>query len=181
MKSVKLTNSIRENIIKQLMKLPREKFENSLKELGKLCDSILIKSTDKEILEIDEKYPELIDKRNIVSLGSISINSKSIYYSIPVSKWYSCFRIENEKLLKKNKEVQDLCEKSINLKKELDTLEKKLSCLLYNINTTKQLKDQFPEAYKIFLELNGKIDVTSDNLCDSFENVRASLSKFNKK
>lgn len=44
MKSVRLTNSIREGIIKQLMKLPREKFENHLKELGKLCDSILIKS-----------------------------------------------------------------------------------------------------------------------------------------
>lgn len=28
MKSVRLTNSIREGIIKQLMKLPREKFEN---------------------------------------------------------------------------------------------------------------------------------------------------------
>lgn len=63
MKSVKLTNSIREGIIKQLMKLPREKFENRLKELGKLCDSILIKSINKEILEIDEKYPKLIDKK----------------------------------------------------------------------------------------------------------------------
>lgn len=60
MKSVKLTNSIREGIIKQLMKLPREKFENRLKELGKLCDSILIKSINKEILEIDKKQTKNI-------------------------------------------------------------------------------------------------------------------------
>lgn len=45
----------------------------------------------------------------------------------------------------------------------------------------KQLKDQFPEAYKIFLELNNEVEDNSDNLCDSFENIRASLSKFNKK
>ena len=42
MKSVRLTNSIRKAIIKDLMKLPHEKFNNSLKEIGELCDSILL-------------------------------------------------------------------------------------------------------------------------------------------
>lgn len=179
MKSVKLTNSIREKIIKQLMNLPREKFENHLKELGKLCDSILIKSIDKEILEIDEKYPKLIDKRNYISFNSISTDG--MYKSIPISKWYCCYNDENFELLRKNEEIQNFCKQLIFLEKELKTLENKLSCLLYHINTTKQLKDQFPEAYKIFLELSGGIENDSSNLCDSFENIRASLSKFNKK
>lgn len=180
MKSVKLTNSIREGIIKQLMKLPREKFENRLKELGKLCDSILIKSINKEILEIDKKYPKLINKRNYISFNSISTD-EGIYKSIPTSKWYYCYDGENFELLRKNEEIQNFCKQLIFLEKELKTLENKLYCLLYHINTTKQLKDQFPEAYKIFLELSGGIENDSSNLCDSFENIRASLSKFNKK
>lgn len=181
MKSVKLTNSIREKIIKQLMKLPREKFKNRLEELGKLCDSILIKSIDKEILEIDEKYPKLINKRNCISFNSISTNEEEIYKSIPVSKWYYSYDDENFKLLQKNEEIQNFCKQLIFSEKELKTLENKLSCLLYHVNTTKQLKDQFPEAYKIFLELNNEVEDNSGNLCDSFENIRASLSKFNKK
>lgn len=68
MKNVRLTNSIREGIIKQLMKLPCEKFENHLKELGKLCDSILIKSIDKKILEIDENIQNLLIKKNLFHL-----------------------------------------------------------------------------------------------------------------
>ena len=180
MKSVKLTNSIREKIIKQLMNLPREKFKNHLKELGKLCDSILIKSIDKEILEIDEKYPKLINKRNLIPFNSISTNKEEIYKSIPVSKWYYSYDNENFELLQKNKEIQNFCKQLIFSEKELKTLENKLSCLLYHVNTTKQLKDQFPEAYKIFLELSNGIENDSSNLCDSFENIRASLSKFNK-
>lgn len=181
MKSVKLTNSIREGIIKQLMKLPREKFENRLKELGKLCDSILIKSINKEILEIDEKYPKLIDKKESIPFNSLSTDKDMIYKSIPVSKWYRCYNDEILNLLRKNEKIQNFCKQLIFLDKELKTLENKLSCLLYHVNTIKQLKDQFPEAYKIFLELNNEVEDNSDNLCDSFENIRASLSKFNKK
>lgn len=91
MKSVRLTNSIRESIVKKLMKLPREKLKNSLKEMGELCDSILMGMIDKEILEIDEKYPMLIDKIDYISFGAISINEKLIYCSIKVNNWYRCY------------------------------------------------------------------------------------------
>ncbi len=100
---------------------------------------------------------------------------------MPVNKWYSCYETKNIKLLQENKEIQDFCKKLISLDKEIKSIKNKLSCLLDHINTTKQLKDQFPEAYKIFLKLNGEVEGdNSDNLCDSFENVRAALSKFNK-
>lgn len=151
MKSVKLTNSIREGIIKQLMKLPRE------------------------------KYPKLIDKKESIPFNSLSTDKDIIYKSIPVSKWYRCYNDEILNLLRKNEKIQNFCKQLIFSDKELKTLENKLSCLLHHVNTTKQLKDQFPEAYKIFLELNDEVEDNSDNLCDSFENIRASLSKFNKK
>lgn len=178
MKSVRLTNSIREAIIKDLMKLPYEKFKNSLKEIGELCDSILIGTIDKEILEIDEKYPMLIDKIDRISFNAISINEKSLYHSIKVNNWYRCYNDKNLKFVKDDKRIQDFCKKVISLNEEIKILENKIACLLYHIHTTKQLKDQFPEAYNAFLKLNQ--EENSDNLCDSFENVRATFSKFNK-
>lgn len=181
MKSVRLTNSIREQIIKNLMQTVHSKMELQLKKFGKLCDSILMESIDKEILEMDEKYPKLLDKRTVVSFNRISTNVGLTYQSVPVNKWYSCYETENLKLLRENKEIQDFCKKLISLDKEMKSIKNKLSCLLDHINTTKQLKDQFPEAYKIFLKLNNEVESdNSDNLCDSFENVRAALSKFNK-
>lgn len=181
MKSVRLINSIREQIIKNLMQTVRSKMESQLKKFGKLCDSILMESIDKEILEMDEKYPKLLDKRTFVSFNRISTNVELIYQSVPVNKWYSCYETKNIKLLQENKEIQDFCKKLISLDKEMKSIKNKLSCLLDHINTTKQLKDQFPEAYKIFLKLNNEVESdNSDNLCDSFENVRAALSKFNK-
>ena len=181
MKSVRLTNSIREQIIKNLMQTVRSKMESQLKKFGKLCDSILMESIDKEILEMDEKYPKLLDKRTFVSFNRISTNVELIYQSVPVNKWYSCYETKNIKLLQENKEIQDFYKKLISLDKEMKSIKNKLSCLLDHINTTKQLKDQFPEAYKIFLKLNNEVESdNSDNLCDSFENVRAALSKFNK-
>lgn len=178
MKSVRLTNSIREAIIKDLMKLSHEKFKNSLKEIGELCDSILIGTIDKEILEIDKKHPMLIDKINYISFNAISTNEKSLYHSIKVNNWYRCYNDKNLKFVKDDKRIQDFCKKVISLNEEIKILENKISCSLYNLNTTKQLKDQFPEAYNVFLKLNQ--EENSDNLCDSFENIRATLSKFNK-
>lgn len=151
---------------------------NSLKEIGELCDSILIGTIDKEILEIDEKYPMLIDKINYISFNAISTNEKLIYHSIKVNNWYRCYNDKNLKFVKDDKRIQDFCKKIISLNEEIKILENKIACSLYRINTTKQLKDQFPEAYNAFLKLNQ--EENSDNLCDSFENVRATLSKFNK-
>lgn len=150
MKSVRLTNSIREQIIKNLMQTVRSKMESQLKKFGKLCDSILMESIDKEILEMDEKYPKLLDKRTFVSFNRISTNVELIYQSVPVNKWYSCYETKNIKLLQENKEIQDFCKKLISLDKEMKSIKNKLSCLLDHINTTKQLKDNFQKPTKYF-------------------------------
>lgn len=124
MKGVRLTNSIREQIIKNLMQTVRSKMESQFKKFGKLCDSILMKSIDKEILEMDEKYPKLLDKRTFVSFNRISTNVELIYQSVPVNKWYSCYETKNIKLLQENKEIQDFCKKLISLDKEMKSIKK---------------------------------------------------------
>lgn len=55
-------------------------------------------------------------------------------------------------------------------------VEKKLSDYLEGIGT--QLQDNFPEAYKILIEIKGK--QKEENKCDSVENTRAFLLSLDK-
>lgn len=55
-------------------------------------------------------------------------------------------------------------------------VEKKLSDYLAKIG--KQLQDNFPEAYKILIEIKGK--QKEENKCDSVENTRAFLLSLDK-
>jgi hypothetical protein len=68
MKSVRLTNSIREQIIKNLMQTVYSKMESQLKKFGKLCNSILMESIDKEILEMDENIQNFLIKERLFHL-----------------------------------------------------------------------------------------------------------------
>lgn len=65
-------------------------------------------------------------------------------------------------------------EEVIRLIKLVSETKNRTACALENINTEKQLKDNFPEAYKILMQ--GKDSVTTENKCDTIENTRAFLS-----
>lgn len=63
----------------------------------------------------------------------------------------------------------------IELDRKASNIKNRTKCALENINTTKQLKDNFPEAYAIFMKIP-KEDVKG-NECDDIEKLRAELSK----
>ena len=65
-------------------------------------------------------------------------------------------------------------EEVIRLIKLVSETKNRTACALENINTEKQLKDNFPEAYKILMR--GRDNVTTENKCDTIENTRAFLS-----
>lgn len=59
--------------------------------------------------------------------------------------------------------------------RKASNIKNRTKCALENINTTKKLKDNFPEAYVILTETS-KEDVKR-NECDNIEKLRAELSK----
>lgn len=63
----------------------------------------------------------------------------------------------------------------IELDRKASNIKNRTKCALENINTTKKLKDNFPEAYVILTETS-KEDVKR-NECDNIEKLRAELSK----
>lgn len=68
--------------------------------------------------------------------------------------------------------------KCVSLKKLENETKNRVACALDHINTEKQLQDNFPEAYKILIEISGK--QKEENKCDSVENTRAFLLSLDK-
>ena len=76
------------------------------------------------------------------------------------------------------KDILEWSKKAYELKKLENETRNRVACALDHINTEKQLQDNFPEAYKILIEIRGK--QKEENACDSVENTRAFLSSLDK-
>lgn len=100
------------------------------------------------------------------------------YQSIPLKGTGIPFLFEKDyiKILraKFEQEIVVWREEVIRLIKLVSETKNRTACALENINTEKQLKDNFPEAYKILMQ--ERDNVTTENKCDTIENTRAFLS-----
>lgn len=76
------------------------------------------------------------------------------------------------------KDILEWSKKACEFKKLENETRNRVACALDHINTEKQLQDNFPEAYKILIEIKGK--QKEENKCDSVENTRAFLSSLDK-
>lgn len=76
------------------------------------------------------------------------------------------------------KDILEWSKKVCEFKKLENETRNRVACALDHINTEKQLQDNFPEAYKILIEIKGK--QKEENKCDSVENTRAFLSSLDK-
>ena len=76
------------------------------------------------------------------------------------------------------KDILEWSKKAYELKKLENETRNRVACALDHINTEKQLQDNFPEAYKILIEIKGK--QKEENKCDSVENTRAFLLSLDK-
>lgn len=85
------------------------------------------------------------------------------------------------RLISMSDNCKELIERIQSLVKEQKVLQNKCLCALEQINTTNQLKGQFPEAYEAYCQYIEKSEGPSENACDSIEDIRAELSKVNKR
>lgn len=176
---MRLTNELRERITKELTKKAREEFQLKIDKLGQMIDVVLKRFTEEDVLKLDEKYKnyDLFKKTKQVSINTLTNNKINLYTYISLNYWYIGFHNKNVDIVSSDDKIQKMIEEFVSLNKEIEALRRKIECVLYKINTSNQLKEQFPEAYDALKEIKQK---PSENLCDSFENIRASLSKFNK-
>lgn len=173
--------------------------------------SLFMKDIPNDVLEFEKKYPHLIDKGDVTLYGYDFLTKEDKEKYDICSRWnyiYLCFHVNNiynkmidgvsihgfqlndtlVKYIKKN--APEIAEKikAITIKRlDLQDWSDKLSCTLGVITTINKLKEEFPEAYTVYVKLYGepgspckKVKDDKGNetsMCDNIEKLRAEYNK----
>lgn len=171
----KLLVSEREYIAKHIIDDATKVLSEKMKELQSYMMAKLEKDLPKNIKEIKNLYPDVI-KEDYISYGRCQVLKDLSKYSLYLSIYYVPYKdLDFVQIFDTDFWIQDKKNKIIELRKKITTIQNKTKCILEHINTHKQLKDQFPEAYNVLTGMTPE-----ENQCDSTENLRAELNSFKK-
>lgn len=208
----KFSKSERESVVRAMTKNVLEKeYKPIISNVESELTALFMKDIPNEVFEFEKKYPHLIDKGDVTLYGYDFLTKEDKEKYDILSKWnltYPCFQVNNiynkmidgvsihgfqlddtlVEYIKKNS--PDIAEKikTITIKRlDLQDWSDKLSCTLGAITTINKLKEEFPEAYTIYVKLYGEpgspCKKAKDNngneasICDNIEKLRAEYNK----
>lgn len=181
----KLLLSDKELIRNKFVQKAGKKLSDYLEGIGTQLQDRVNAILPPEIESIVDRYPSmqpLLFYRSIPINDLLKIKGVCIYETIPFDGIGMPKMFYNEYLdeLKRffEKDILEWSKKACEFKKLENETRNRVACALDHINTEKQLQDNFPEAYKILIEIKGK--QKEENKFDSVENTRAFLSSLDK-
>lgn len=208
----KFSKSEREGVVRAMTKNVVEKeYKPIISNVESELTALFMKDIPNEVFEFEKKYPHLIDKDDVTLYGYDFLTKEDKEKYDLWSRWnhtYPCFYVKNiynkmidgvsihgfqlddtlVEYIKKN--APEIAEKikTITIKRfDLQDWSDKLSCTLATITTINKLKEEFPEAYTIYVKLYGEPGspckkAKDDNgnetsICDNIEKLRAEYNK----
>lgn len=181
----KLLVSDKEMIRNQFAKKARKKLSDYLEGIGTQLQDRVDAILPPEIKSIVDRYPSmhpLLFYRSISTNDLLKAKSVCIYETIPLDgigmpKMFYDEYLDDFKCFFE-KDILEWSKKAYEFRRLENETKNRVACALDYINTEKQLQDNFPEAYKILIEIKDK--QKEENKCDSVENTRAFLSSLDK-
>ena len=208
----KFTKAERESVVRAMTKNVIEKeYKPIISNVENELTSLFMKDIPNDVFEFEKKYPHLIDKGDVTLYGYDFLTKEDKEKHNILSRWNHidpCFNVNNiynkmidgvsihgfqlddtlVKYIKKN--APEIAEKikAITIKRlNLQDWSDKLSCTLGAITTINKLKEEFPEAYTVYVKLYGepgspckKVKDDKGNetsMCDNIEKLRAEYNK----
>lgn len=208
----KFTKAERESVVRPMTKNVIEKeYKPIMSNVENELTSLFMKDNPNDVFEFEKKYPHLIDKGDVTLYGYDFLTKEDKEKYNILSRWNHidpCFNVNNiynkmidgvsihefqlddtlVKYIKKN--APEIAEKikAITIKRlDLQDWSDKLSCTLGVITTINKLKEEFPEAYTVYVKLYGepgspckKVKDDKGNetsMCDNIEKLRAEYNK----
>lgn len=181
----KLLVSDKEMIRNKFVQKAGKKLSDYLAAIGTQLQDRVDAILPPEIKSIVDKYPSM---QAFLFYKSISVNEilkikgVSIYETVPFDgigmprMFYNQYLDDFKRFFEKD--ILEWSKKAYEFRRLENETRNRVACALDYINTEKQLQDNFPEAYKILIEIRGK--QKEENKCDSVENTRAFLSSLDK-
>lgn len=208
----KFTKAERESVVRAMTKNVIEKeYKPIMSNVENELTSLFMKDIPNDVFEFEKKYPHLIDKGDVTLYGYDFLTKEDKEKHNILSGWNHidpCFHVNNiynkmidgvsihefqlndtlVKYIKKN--APEIAEKikAITIKRlDLQDWSDKLFCTLGVITTINKLKEEFPEAYTVYVKLYGepgspckKVKDDKGNktsMCDNIEKLRAEYNK----
>lgn len=208
----KFSKAERESVVRVMTKNVIEKeYEPIISNVESELTALFMRDIPNEVFEFEKKYPHLIDKGDVTLYGYDFLTKEDKEKHNICSRWnyiYPFFNVNNiynkmidgvsihgfqlndtlVKYIKKN--APEIAEKikAITIKRlDLQDWSDKLSCTLGVITTINKLKEEFPEAYTVYVKLYGepgspckKVKDDKGNetsMCDNIEKLRAEYNK----
>jgi hypothetical protein len=177
MASERLTISEKDRIAKSIIKPIVEQSRKEFEDFGRFADEFFKKNLPKDVIEFMDKYPNVVKTKECIYL--VSFTRERIYNIVSYIEVnyfvYSFITDAKFEELKNSTETKIFVQKMVELEKKASSIMNRTKCALEDINTTKQLKDNFPEAYNILMGFPK--ENVKGNKCDDIEKLRAELSK----
>lgn len=175
-------NDLTEKCQKEIIRVFNELLPSEeVKSLFKAMPEMFVTSTSLSLTYNDDIFKNFFDK-----------DLRMKYFNVGYKEWNTIY-LESKRILF-NKEIKKLFNKKMATKpEELETLKtlltdyvilsekqsetkKKLKCLFDSVKwTPTKLKNEFPEAYEVYIKMEAENSDGTINLCDSVENIRAIL------
>lgn len=172
----KLLVADKEMIRNQFVQKVEKKLSDYLAAIGAQLQDKVDDILPLKIKSIVDRYPSmqpLLFYKNIPTNELLKTKNVTIYKAIPLNGIGMPKMFYNEYMddLKRyfEKDILEWSKKAYELKKLENETRNRVACALNHIKTEKQLQDNFPEAYKILIEIKGK--QKEENKCDSIENT----------
>lgn len=173
----KLLVSDKELIRNKFVQKAGKKLSDYLAKIGTQLQDRVDAILPPEIESIVDRYYRSISINDLLKIKGVCIYETIPFDGIGMPKmFYNEYLDELKRFFEKD--ILEWSKKACEFKKLGNETRNRVACALDHINTEKQLQDNFPEAYKILIEIKGK--QKEENKCDSVENTRAFLSSLDK-
>lgn len=177
MASERLTISEKDRIARGIITPIIEQSRKECEKFGEFADEYFKKILPKDVVEFMDKYPNTVNVREEIYLSSLTNERfRHLKTYVEVNYFVRQFITDAKYAeLKNSTEAKIFVQRMIELEKKASNIMNRTKCALEDINTIKQLKDNFPEAYAIFMGFPK--ESIKGNKCDDIEKLRAELSK----
>lgn len=170
MRHKKLSQQDIKNIRERLLEPLTSKIEDIKKQIGERMVKIIDGETPRELLPFVKENSGFVKTTKYIYLWNLDYSDKYITLGEFVSG--------NDTVIDKaSMQCEDMVNQIKSVKQDIKQMTNRINCTLNTIGTTRKLEQEWPEAYKAYLESINMEPEGKDNGCDQVESLRAELSQ----
>lgn len=147
-----------------------DKIEDIKKQIGERMVKIIDSETPRELLPFVKENSSFVKTTRYIYTRNLDHGDKYITLDEFVS---GNDTVTDRATMKR----EDMVNQVKSVKQDINRVTNKINCTLNTIGTTRRLQQEWPEAYKLYLESMNMEPEEKNNGCDQVESPRAELSR----